>query len=103
MLLFGDFKLKLKIFFYDYFFEIFFSYILGHYFSDFLEGALVIIPGGSPWGILFPSLIKGLSNISSIVNLSAGFFTKILFIKSIAYGGALWLLGKVNEHLFIKS
>ena len=56
---------------------------------------------GNPCGIFPPNFMKGLSKISSTVSLSAGFFTKIFFIKSHASGGALWNLGNENLHCLI--
>lgn len=54
----------------------------------FRFGGLFAVTGGRPKRILLPIFIKGLYNISSIVNLFEGLETSILFIRSIASGGA---------------
>lgn len=61
--------------------------------SYFLLAGLLIVTGGSPKDIEFPSFMNGLSRISEMVNLLDGSATSIFFIKSVAYFGTSINLG----------
>jgi hypothetical protein len=62
--------------------------------KSFFIGIFFAQIGGSYLNILLPNFIKSLFKISYNVGLSAGFFTKIFLIKSIAYCGTTIYFGK---------
>lgn len=63
--------------------------------KSFLLGILFEQIAGSYLYILEPIFIKSLIKISFRVGRSAGFFTNILLIKSMAYGGTKKFFGIV--------